>query len=168
MRHAFEVCFCRLVFGCMWDGDWEPSWNNWVSILLPFWLIYTLSSQRLFFLLELSLVTARRLIHHLHHLHTTSSTLTLVTRILILSPFIPALSPTCNVDFNLLFVMLIFRLLSLAMRRDFKLEDHLRLWMAFPRPCVGTLVFWFWSCAVARGIMSTTCSSVVGTWYFAE
>ena len=58
-------------------------------------------------------------LHHLRQIHTTTpSTLTLVTHILILKPLIPALSPARNVDFNLNFVTLNFRLLSLAMRRD--------------------------------------------------
>ena len=40
--------------------------------------------------------------------------------------------------------------------------------MAFPCLGVGTLAIWIWSWSVARGIMSRTCSSVVGARFFGE
>ena len=122
----------------------------------------------------LSLITARRLLHLPRQIHTASSTLTLVTHILILNPFILALSPTVLLLMlisSLPFVTLIFRLLLWGYATKLEgttggLEWHLYAWANWA--IVGTLAIWLWSWAVARGIMRTTCSSVVGAWYFAE
>ena len=139
-------------------------------------LIFTLSRLRLFSIipLVLSLITARRLLHLPRQIHTASSTLTLVTHILILNPFILALSPTILLLMlisSLPFVTLIFRLLLYGYGTKLEgttggWEWHLYAWVNWA--IVGTLAVWLWSWAVARGIMRTTCSSVVGAWYFAE
>jgi Plasma-membrane choline transporter len=122
----------------------------------------------------LSLITARRLLHLPRQIHTASSTLTLVTHILILNPFILALSPAVLLLMlisSLPFVTLIFRLLLYGYATKLGgttegLEWHLHAWANWA--IVGTLAIWLWSWAVARGIMRTTCSSVIGAWYFAE
>ena len=139
-------------------------------------LICTLPRLRLFSIipLVLSLITARRLLHLPRQIHTASSTLTLVTHILIINPFLLALSPTVLLLMlisSLPFVTLIFRLLLFGYATRLKgttggLEWHLHAWANWA--IVGTLAIWLWSWAVARGIMRTTCSSVVGAWYFAE
>ena len=120
----------------------------------------------------LSLITARRLLHLPRQIHTASSTLRLATHILIINPFLLALSPAVLLLMlisSLPFVTLIFRLLlfGYAIRPGGgTLEWHLNAWANWA--IIGTLGIWLWSWAVARGIMRTTCASVVGAWYFAE
>ena len=139
-------------------------------------LICILPRLRLFSIIPfvLSLVTARRLLHLPRQIHTASSTLTLVTHILIINPFLLALSPTVLLSMlisSLPFVTLIFRLLLFGYGTKLEgatggWEWHLQAWANWA--IMGTLAIWLWSWAVARGIMRTTCSSVVGAWYFAE
>jgi len=109
--------------------------------------------------------TTRRLLH-LCQIHMASST---VTHILILNPFILALSPTVLLLMlisSLPFCVIYFPAVLLWLYDETR-RYHRRLGMAFTCLGVGTSAIWFWSWGVARGIMST-CSSVVGAWYFAE
>ncbi|KAF8801667.1 hypothetical protein BYT27DRAFT_7173913 [Phlegmacium glaucopus] len=153
---------CAFVGSFMWDGDQEPTWGETVGL-------------RLFALipLALSLITARRLLHLPRQIHTASSTLTLTTHILIINPFLLALSPTILLLMlisSLPFVTLIFRLLlhgyATKLEGTSGLEWHLYAWANWA--IVGTLGIWLWSWAIARGMMRTTCASVVGAWYFAD
>lgn len=45
-------------------------------------------------------------------------------------------------------------------------EWHVRAWANWA--IVGSAAIWFWSWAVARGVLRMTCASVIGAWYFAE
>ena len=108
--------------------------------------------------------TTRRLLHLPRQIHTASST---VTCVLILIPFILALSPA------VLLLMLISSLHLFSAVALWLCDEtwryNWRLGMAFTTCLgVGTLAIWLWSWAVPRGLMRTTCSSVVGAWYFAE
>ncbi|KAF8958026.1 plasma-membrane choline transporter-domain-containing protein [Flammula alnicola] len=147
----------------MWDGDTVPTWGETVGL-------------RLFALipLALSVITARRLLHLPRQIHTTSSTLTLTTHLLIANPFLLALSPAILLLMllgSLPFVTVVFRLLLIGYptgggQGQTALEWHVKAWANWAIALV--LGVWLWTWAVARGVLRTTCASVIGAWYFAD
>ena len=120
----------------------------------------------------MSLITARRLLHLPRQIHTTSSTLTLTIHLLINNLFLLALSPAILVAMllgSIPFVTLIFRLLLVGYSTKVGqsgFEWHVRAWANWA--IVLSAAIWFWSWAVARGVLRMTCASVIGAWYFAE
>lgn len=147
----------------MWDGDTVPTWGETVGL-------------RLFSLipLALSLLTARRLVGLPRDIHTTSSTLTLTTHLLIMNPFLLALSPAILLIMlisSIPFLTLIFRLLLIGYatqptKDSSRWEWHAHGWANWA--IFGAVGVWLWSWGVARGIMRMSCSSVIGAWYFAD
>ena len=70
---------------------------------------------------------------------------------------------------SLPFITLIFRLLLIGYKTDVgknRFEWHVQAWANWAIVLVVTI--WLWSWAVARGVLRTTCASVIGAWYFAE
>jgi hypothetical protein len=124
--------------------------------------------------LVLSLITARRLLHLPREIHTTSSTLTLTTELLIANPFLLALSPIIllvTLLASIPFLTLIFRLLLIGYvshpyEGSSAWEWRVHSWANWA--IVGAVAMWLWTWGVARGILRTTCASVIGAWYFAE
>ncbi|KAL0562926.1 hypothetical protein V5O48_019152, partial [Marasmius crinis-equi] len=148
----------------MWDEGKEVTWGETVGL-------------RIFSIIPLllSLYTARRLLHLPKQIHTSSATLSLVTRILMINPFLLALSPVILLAMLLIsipFLTLIFRLLLIGNSTGTdspnlsKYEWHIKPWANW---ClVGAVGVWLWTWGVARGVLKMTCSSVVGAWYFAD
>ncbi|KAF9476519.1 hypothetical protein BDN70DRAFT_166612 [Pholiota conissans] len=157
----FVSAIWAFVGSFMWDGDVEPTWGETVGL-------------RLFALvpLILSLITARRLLHLPRHIHRASSTLTLATHLLVTNPFLAALSPALLLVMlltSLPFLTAIFRLLLIGFGTKGPgsvWEWHVRAWANWGIALV--LVVWFWSWAVARGVLRMTAAGVVGAWYFAD
>lgn len=121
----------------------------------------------------LSILTARRLVTLPREIHTASSLLTLTTRLLVLNPFLLALSPAvllATLLASVPFITLAFRLLligySSPSRGDLGREWHVRGWAHWA--IMGTLVVWLWTWGVARGLLRVTCAGVIGAWYFGE
>ena len=155
------VCFSRLrTFGLLiWDG--YLGWNCWVNTLLPLglysYLIYTLSRTPSVFLL-LSLI-AMQLLHL-----PVKSHFTLISN----SYPHPQSIHTCSIILLILIwptVTLIFRpsLFGYASRvvgttGGYGWDLHTWIWTL--------LATWFWDWAVERRIMSTSCSSVVSSFWF--
>jgi hypothetical protein len=145
---------------------------SYMSLLIFYFLLF--DRLRLFAIipLVLSMITARRLLHLPRQIHATSSTLTLTTNLLINNPFLLALSPAILVIMligSIPFVTLVFRLLLVGYSTKVgqsRFEWHVRAWANWA--IVGAVCVWFWSWAVARGILRMTCASVIGAWYFAE
>ncbi|KAF9261477.1 hypothetical protein L218DRAFT_988959 [Marasmius fiardii PR-910] len=148
----------------MWDEGQEVTWGETVGL-------------RIFSVIPLllSLYTARRLLHLPKQLHTSSATLSLVTRILMVNPFLLALSPVILLAMLLIsipFLTLIFRLLLIGYSTGTdspnlsKYEWHIRPWANW---CLaGAVVVWLWTWGVARGVLKMACAGVVGAWYFAD
>ncbi|PPQ89444.1 hypothetical protein CVT25_012823 [Psilocybe cyanescens] len=158
----FVCAVWAFVGSFMWDGDEVPTWGETVGL-------------RLFSIvpLVLCLLTARRLLYLPKRIHMTSSTLTLATHILMANPFLLALSPALLIGMLILsipFMTMVFRLLLIGYTTSGAgksgMEWHVRAWANWA--IVGVLGVWFWSWAVARGVLRTTCASVVGAWYFAD
>lgn len=107
-----------------------------------------------------------------HQIHTTSSILNLTTQLLIINPFLLALSPVILLAAlvgSIPFLTLIFRLLLIgyvSQPNSSTFEWHVKGWANWA--IVGTVVVWLWSWGVARGILRTTAAGVIGAWYFAE
>ena len=131
------------------------------------------SSLRLFSLIPLALafITGRRLLTLPQKIHSTSLVLTLTTQLLSSQPLLLILSPTVLLAALLLsipFLTLTFRLLLVGYysRPSSGLEWHLHGWANWA--ITGTILFWFWTWAVARGILRVTAAAVVAAWYFTE
>ncbi|KAH9484484.1 hypothetical protein JR316_0003966 [Psilocybe cubensis] len=147
----------------MWDeGQGEPTWGETTGL-------------RLFSIipLVLCLITARRLLYLPKRIHTTSSTLSLSTYILMTNPFLLALSPALLIGMLIVsipFITMVFRLLLIGYTTTNKdagrVEWHVKAWANWA--IAGVLVVWLWSWTVARGVLRTTCASVVGAWYFSD
>ncbi|TCD70269.1 hypothetical protein EIP91_004170 [Steccherinum ochraceum] len=144
----------------MWDGNQEPTWGETVGL-------------RLFSLipLVLALLTARRLVNLPREIHTASALLDLTTRLLVLNPFLLALSPAvllATLLASIPFITLIFRLLLVGYAIGPKdgLEWHMHAWANWA--IAGTVGVWLWSWGVARGLLKVACAGVIGAWYFAD
>ncbi|KAH8106921.1 plasma-membrane choline transporter-domain-containing protein [Cristinia sonorae] len=147
----------------MWDGNQEPTWGETVGL-------------RLFSIvpLVLAILTARRLVNLPREIHTASALLDLTTKILVLNPFLLALSPAvllATLIASIPFVTLAFRLLLVGYSVKTPLpnsgfEWHVRAWANWA--IVGTIGVWLWSWGVARGLLKVTCAGVIGAWYFAD
>ncbi|KAI0080525.1 hypothetical protein K474DRAFT_1657661 [Panus rudis PR-1116 ss-1] len=147
----------------MWDGDTEPTWGETWGL-------------RLFSLIPLALclLTARRLVDLPREIHTASSLLTLTTRLLMLNPFLLALSPAVLLTALLAsipFITLAFRLLLIGNwshphGNASGWEWHVREWANWA--IAATIAIWLWTWGVARGLLRVTCAGVIGAWYFAD
>ncbi|KAH9980955.1 plasma-membrane choline transporter-domain-containing protein [Lactifluus volemus] len=144
----------------MWDGDEVPTWGETWGL-------------RLFSLIPLvmALYTGRRLLTLPQKIHSTSSVLTLTTRLLSSHPLLLLLSPSVLLIALLLsipFLTLTFRLLLVGylLRPASGLEWHLHGWANWA--IALTISLWFWTWAVARGILRVTTAGVIAAWYFAD
>ncbi|KZT09551.1 uncharacterized protein LAESUDRAFT_695158 [Laetiporus sulphureus 93-53] len=147
----------------MWEAGTEPTWGETVGL-------------RLFSLvpLVLSLLTARKLLDLPRDIHTASSLLTLTTRLLMMNPFLLALSPVVLLAALLAsipFITLAFRLLLIGYfghphGSNSGWEWYVRGWANWA--IAGTIGVWLWSWGVARGVLRVTCAGVIGAWYFAD
>lgn len=106
-------------------------------------------------------------------IHTASALLDLTTRLLVLNPFLLALSPAVlltTLVASIPFVTLAFRLLlagqSTKPQPGSGVEWHVYAWANWG--IAGTIVVWLWSWGVARGLLKVACAGVIGAWYFAE
>lgn len=97
----------------------------------------------------------------------------LSTHILINNLFLLALSPAILLVMfigSIPFVTLIFRLLLVGYASNAQkgggVEWHVKSYANWA--IAGALVVWYWSWAVARGLLRMNTASVVGSWYFAE
>ncbi|THH29846.1 hypothetical protein EUX98_g4357 [Antrodiella citrinella] len=158
----FISALCAFIGSFMWDSNQEPTWGETVGL-------------RLFSLvpLVLSFLTARRLVHLPREIHTASALLDLTTRLLVLNPFLLALSPAvllATLVASLPFITLAFRLLLVGYvippRQDSGFEWHVHTWANWA--IAGTIGVWLWSWGVARGLLKVTCAGVIGAWYFAD
>ena len=129
--------------------------------------------MRLFALIPLALafITGRRLLALPQKVHSTSLILTLTTQLLSSQPLLLILSPTVLLAALLVsipFLTLTFRLLLVGYvsRPSSGLEWHLHGWANWA--IVGTISFWLWTWAVARGVLRVTAAAVIAAWYFAE
>jgi Plasma-membrane choline transporter len=119
----------------------------------------------------MALYTGRRLLTLPQKIHSTSSVLTLTTRLLSSHPLLLLLSPSVLLVALLLsipFLTLTFRLLLVGylLRPASGLEWHLNGWANWA--IALTISLWFWTWAVARGILRVTTAGVIAAWYFAE
>ncbi|EJD05774.1 uncharacterized protein FOMMEDRAFT_139123 [Fomitiporia mediterranea MF3/22] len=143
----------------MWEEGKEPSWGETVGL-------------RLFSLVPfvLAILTARRLPRLPEKIHSTSSILTLSTSLLLSNPFLLALSPLMLLLAllgSIPFLTLSFRLLLIRVYPQTSgnsWEWHVKSWAEWS--IAGTIAVWLWSWGVTRGVLRTTCASVVGAWYF--
>jgi hypothetical protein len=142
-----------------------------LSLTKPLTILY--SSLRLFALipLALALITGRRLLALPQKVHSTSLILTLTTQLLSSQPLLLILSPTVLLAALLVsipFLTLTFRLLLVGYVSDPSsgLEWHLKGWANWA--ITGTISFWLWTWAVARGVLRVTAAAVIAAWYFAE
>jgi len=136
-------------------------------------LTYLYSSLRLFALIPLALafITGRRLLSLPQKIHSTSSVLTLATQLLSSHPLLLILSPTVLLAALLVsipFLTLTFRLLLVGYFSgpSSGLEWHLNGWANWA--ITLTISWWFWTWAVARGVLRVTTAAVIAAWYFAE
>ncbi|KAI0293553.1 plasma-membrane choline transporter-domain-containing protein [Russula brevipes] len=144
----------------MWEGDTVPTWGETWGL-------------RLFALIPLALafITARRLLSLPQKIHSTSSVLTLTTRLLSTQPLLLLLSPAVLLVALLLsipFLTLTFRLLLVGyfLSPSSGLEWHLHGWANWA--ITLTISLWFWTWAVARGILRVTTAAVIAAWYFTD
>jgi hypothetical protein len=131
------------------------------------------SSLRLFALIPLALaiITGRRLLALPQKVHSTSLVLTLTTQLLSSQPLLLILSPAvllAALVVSIPFLTLTFRLLLVGYfsRPSSGLEWHLHGWANWA--IAGTISFWFWTWAVARGVLRVTAAALIAAWYFAE
>ncbi|KAI0050892.1 hypothetical protein FA95DRAFT_1555150 [Auriscalpium vulgare] len=146
----------------MWDGDKQPTWGeSW--------------GLRLFSIipLVLAVITGRRLLTLPQRVHATSSTLTLTTQLLSKHPLLLLLSPSVLlVAFiaSIPFATLAFRLLLIGYATGPKSSTnwqwHVHGWADWA--IVATLGVWYWSWAVARGVLRASTASVIAAWYYAD
>ena len=129
--------------------------------------------MRLFALipLTLALITGRRLLTLPQKIHSTSSILTLTTQLLSSHPLLLLLSPTvllAALIVSIPFLTLTFRLLLVGYfsRPSEGLDWHLHGWANWA--ITATISLWFWTWAVARGVLRVTTAAVIAAWYFVE
>jgi hypothetical protein len=121
--------------------------------------------------LTLALITGRRLLALPQKIHSTSSILTLTTQLLSSHPLLLLLSPTVLLVALLVsipFLTLTFRLLLVGYisRPSSGVEWHLHGWANWA--IAVTISLWFWTWAVARGVIRVTTAGVIAAWYFVE
>lgn len=136
-------------------------------------LTYQYSSLRLFALIPLALafITGRRLLSLPQKIHSTSSVLTLTTQLLTSHPLLLVLSPAVLLAALLIsipFLTLTFRLLLVgySSHPSSGFEWHLKGWANWA--IAGTISWWLWTWAVARGVLRVTTAAVIAAWYFTE
>jgi len=136
-------------------------------------LTYHYSSLRLFALIPLALafITGRHLLSLPQKIHSTSSVLTLTTQLLSSHPLLLILSPAVLLAALLVsipFLTLTFRLLLVgyASHPSSGFEWHLKGWANWA--IAGTISWWLWTWAVARGVLRVTTAAVIAAWYFTE
>jgi len=136
-------------------------------------LTYQYSSLRLFALIPLALafITGRRLLSLPQKIHSTSSVLTLTTQLLSSHPLLLLLSPAVLLAALLVsipFLTLTFRLLLVGYMShpSSGFEWHLNGWANWA--IAGTISWWLWTWAVARGVLRVTTAAVIAAWYFTE
>ena len=100
-----------------------------------------------------------------------SSILTLTTQLLSSLPLLLLLSPTvllAALIVSIPFLTLTFRLLLVGYfsRPSEGLDWHLHGWANWA--IIATISLWFWTWAVARGVLRVTTAAVIAAWYFVE